>query len=382
MSLPSLDLNQERWNRLLLQSYWVVFILSIIVEFMFLLVTKVPTNEFINIYIIRPTLIMAFIILLAESGVRWLPKHHDYLLITTATLLAITITSIHSSLQYLLFFLFFPIMISIFYFQYKKLLYAILNTGIALFTLHAYDKELHDNISSASLFAMASILIVYSCISFVVLARGREVLMHLRTSYESNQELLVRTILMDKLAKTDALTDTYNHRAYHEFKDNLVEQAETGRVTLHLAIIDIDNFKSVNDTYGHKTGDVVLRTVATIARSKASSNDIVARYGGEEFALLFTDKSFQEVYDLVEEIRVSIASTNHEALKGLPVTVSIGLNTYTPGMGKEALFQGADAALYEAKHSGKNRTELASSINGKIGSYGISFQPLPVRLLP
>ncbi len=361
MSLPSMEFNQQRWNRLLLHSFWSVFVLSIVVECMFLLITELPADQFVNLYIIRPTLIIAFIVLLAESGIRYLPKHHDYVLISASCLLAITIIAIHSSLEYLLFFLFFPIMISIFYFQYKKLLYAILNTGIALFTLYFYDQDIHDNISFAGLLGMACILLVYSGIAFGVLARGREVLMHLRTSYESNQELLVRTILMDKLAKTDALTDTYNHMAYHEFKDNLVEQADNGRVSLQLAMMDIDNFKSVNDTYGHKAGDVVLRTVATIARSKTGSNDIVARYGGEEFALLFTDKSFQEAYDIVEEIRVSIASTGHETLQGLTVTVSIGLNQYTPGMGKEALFQGADAALYEAKNSGKNRTVLAAS---------------------
>jgi PleD family two-component response regulator len=84
--------------------------------------------------------------------------------------------------------------------------------------------------------------------------------------------------------------------------------------------MDIDNFKLINATYGHK------------------------------------------VYDLTEEIRVTIASLNHEALQGLPVTVSIGLNSYTPGMGKEELFQGADVALYQAKNSGKNRTALATSI--------------------
>jgi diguanylate cyclase len=372
MSLSSLEINQKRWNRLLLHSYWAVFVLSIIVEGTFLLITLVPMDEFISLYIIRPTVIMAFIILLAEGSIRWLPRHHDYVLITTATLLAITITTIHSSLEYLLFFLFFPIMISIFYFQYKKLLYAILNTGIALVVLHTFDNNIHGSISITGLLAISSILLIYSGIAFGVLARGSEILMYLRTSYESNQELLVRTILMDKLAKTDALTNTYNHMAYHEFKDNLVEQADKGRVLLHLAIMDIDNFKLVNDTYGHKAGDVILRTVSTIIRSKTGSNDIVARYGGEEFALLFTEKSFQEVYDLMEEIRATIASTNHEALEGLPVTVSIGLNTYTPGMGKEVLFHGADAALYHAKHSGKNRTALASSINGKIGGTGVS----------
>jgi diguanylate cyclase (GGDEF)-like protein len=171
---------------------------------------------------------------------------------------------------------------------------------------------------------------------------------------------------MDKLAKTDALTDTYNHMAYHEFKDHLVEQANNGRISLHLAIMDIDNFKKVNDTYGHKAGDTVLKSVASIIQSKTGSNDIVARYGGEEFAVLIAEKSFQEVYGLVEEIRKSIAITQHDALEGLNVTVSIGLNTYMPGMGREALFQGADAALYEAKHSGKNRTMLAASMRSPL----------------
>jgi diguanylate cyclase len=361
MSFPSLEFNQERWNRLLLQSFWVVFFLYIIVECLFLITTEMPARDFISLYIARPTLIFAFIVLLAEIGVRFLPKHHEFVLISASTLIAISIIAFHSSLKYLLFFLFFPVMISTFYFQYKKLLYAILNTGLALFALYAYDPDFRDNLSAMSVVALSCILFAYSGIAFAVLARGREVLMHLRTSYESNQELLVRTILMDKLAKTDALTDTYNHMAYHEFKDKLVEQADKGKMLLHLAVLDIDNFKSVNDTYGHKVGDVVLQKVAAVARSKTGSNDIIARYGGEEFVLLFTEKSFQEVYDVVEDIRATIAATPHEELNGQSVTVSIGLNPYLQGMGKEALFTGADAALYEAKKTGKNRTVIASA---------------------
>ncbi|TFE28074.1 sensor domain-containing diguanylate cyclase [Cohnella luojiensis] len=361
MSLPSLEINQERWNRMLIKSYWAALLISILVECLFLIGTKVPTVEFIHAYIIRPTVILAIVVLLAELGVRYLSKHHDYVLISAATLMTVTITTIHSSLEYLLFFLFFPIMISIFYFQYKKLLFAILNTGIALLCIYIFDPDINRNVTFVGLMAMASILLIYSGIAFVVLARGREVLIHLRTSYESNQELLVRTILMDKLAKTDALTDTYNHMAYHEYKDHLVEQADKGGMLLHLAIMDIDNFKMVNDTYGHKAGDEVLKEVASIARSKTGSNDIVARYGGEEFVILFTEKSFQEVFDLVEDIRNSIASTTHAALQHSNVTVSIGLNPYFPGMGREELFLGADAALYEAKHSGKNRTVLATA---------------------
>jgi diguanylate cyclase len=224
---------------------------------------------------------------------------------------------------------------------------------------------IRNQISPFGLLAMGSILFVYSLIAFGVLARGRDVLIHLRSSYESNQELLVRTILMDKLAKTDALTETYNHMAFHEFKDKMVEQAESGRMELFLAVIDIDNFKTVNDTYGHKAGDAVLKKVASIARSKTGSNDVVARYGGEEFALLFTEKCFPEVFDLIENIRKAIADFAHDALGGHAVTVSVGLNRYIPGMDKEALFQGADAALYVAKYSGKNRTALAPALQWK-----------------
>jgi hypothetical protein len=130
--LPSMEFNQKRWNRLLLQAFWVLFILSIIVECMYLLVTPLPMDEFVRIYVLRPTLMLAFVILLAEGGVRYLPRHHDYILISASTLIAIIVTAVHSSLQYLLFFLFFPIMISIFYFQHKKLLFAIANTIIAL----------------------------------------------------------------------------------------------------------------------------------------------------------------------------------------------------------------------------------------------------------
>jgi len=359
MSLPPFSIRQDRWNRLLLRGCWVVFLLSIAAEFLYLLVTELPSAQFVDLYIVRPTVIMGIILIIAEISLRNLPKHHDYVLITTATLLAFTVTFIHSSLEYLLFLLFFPILISIFYFQYKKLLYAILITGIAFTALLVFDSEFAERMSIASKMTMGTILLVYSGIGFGILARGQEILTHLRSSYESNQELLVRTILMDKLAKTDALTDTYNHRAYHEYKDHLVEQAEIGGLKLHLAILDIDNFKKVNDTYGHKAGDAVLRKVAAIARSKTGSNDFIARYGGEEFVILFTEKSFQEVFDLVEEIRNEVAAASHETLEGNSVTVSIGLNAYVPGMGKEDFFRLADAALYDAKHSGKNRTAIA-----------------------
>ncbi|MFC5530112.1 GGDEF domain-containing protein [Cohnella yongneupensis] len=312
-------------------------------------------------YIARPTIMLAIVGLLAESGIRWLPKHHDYIIISAIALFSIIITKINVSVEYLLFFLFIPIMVSIFYFQFKKLLYAVSCTAIDLFIFYVGDPSLQPAASAVDILTMTCILLIFSCVAFGVLARGREILIHLRTSYESNQELLVRTILMDKLAKTDALTETFNHMAYHEFMDHYVVQADNGRMNLHLAIIDIDDFKKVNDTYGHKAGDAVLKKMSTIIRSKVGANDIVARYGGEEFALIFTEKTFQEAYDTVEDIRKTAETTLHDVIQWKAVTISVGLSAYASGMGKDAFFVGADAAVYEAKRSGKNRTVLAKA---------------------
>lgn len=357
MSFPSLEFNQKRWNRLLLNCYWVIFALSVIFELLFLQITDLPKDEFIRMYLVRPTIMLAIVGLLAESGIRWLPKHHDYVIISAVAIFTITITKINFSLEYLLFDLFLPIMVSIFYFQLKKLLYAVLCTTIAGVILFANESS----VDGLDWLTLAFTLSIFSGIALGILARGREVLTHLRTSYESNQELLVRTILMDKLAKTDALTETFNHMAYHEFMDHYVVQADNGRMMLHLAVLDIDNFKKVNDTYGHKAGDAVLKKVSSIIRSKVGSNDIVARYGGEEFAVIFTEKSFQEAFDTVEDIRSSVESTSHEAIQWQSTTISIGLNSYAPGIGKDALFVGADSALYEAKRAGKNRTVIAKA---------------------
>jgi diguanylate cyclase (GGDEF)-like protein len=235
-----------------------------------------------------------------------------------------------------------------------------------LYALYAFNPDLNKDVSYVGLTAITIILTIYSGIAFGVLARGKEILQHLRTTFESNQELLVRTIMMDKLSKTDALTDSYNHMAYHEFMDKMVEQADSGKLALFLAVMD--NFKYINDTYGHRAGDIVLREVAAIANSKVGVGDVVARYGGEEFTLIFTERSTQEVYDTVEEIRTAIATARHVILGSMAVTVSIGLNHYSVGMGKERFFQGADSALYVAKHSGKNRTAPSETLQWKQSS--------------
>ncbi|WP_231574911.1 GGDEF domain-containing protein [Paenibacillus sp. FSL R7-0273] len=253
-----------------------------------------------------------------------------------------------------------PIMISLIYFDRKLLHYlggfSILFYAAVYFGLEriVLEKPLLE------FFLVECVFIVFVVMSHMVIIRAHEVRDHLEQLTKSEQELMVERAISDKLLKIDALTGLYNHKTFHEYLDSLLEQCESNGLRLQLALFDIDNFKRVNDTYGHWVGDLVLKEVAARVRGMIGLNDFAARYGGEEFAVIFTDKSFQEANAAVEELRSAISLMEHPYAGGKPITVSIGLCAYQLGNGKELLFRKTDNALYAAKHGGKNMVVTAS----------------------
>ncbi len=198
-------------------------------------------------------------------------------------------------------------------------------------------------------------LVFYAILAIWIMRLWRRMAATLKETLESKNELLVRNILMDKVSKMDALTDCYNHKTFHEYMDSLVQHNEQNGLSVHLALLDIDNFKQVNDTFGHWVGDRILQRIAQVLRDQVTADDIVARYGGEEFAIILTGKDLEEATALIENIRRTIAAMKHEELQGDAVTVSVGIRTCHPSLDKEQLFRTADDALYQAKRSGKNK---------------------------
>ena len=120
-------------------------------------------------------------------------------------------------------------------------------------------------------------------------------------------------------------------------------------------MLDADHFKSINDTYGHQTGDEVLRAISDRCRKTLRSNDVLGRYGGEEFLIVFPETKLEEAGAVAERLRAAVAD---EPIKvgdhALAVTVSIGVAAFAPGHDVEKLFQRADSALYTAKQDGRN----------------------------
>jgi diguanylate cyclase (GGDEF)-like protein len=169
-----------------------------------------------------------------------------------------------------------------------------------------------------------------------------------------------------RLAVTDELTGLFNVRHFQEALENEVERSRRFNSPVGLAMLDIDNFKRVNDTYGHQQGDVVLVEVARALRSLSRDIDVPARYGGEELAVILPQTDLGGAELLAERMRAAIADLSVKRLDGqgvLQITASFGVASFPESAGdRESLIAAADAALYRSKHGGKNQVQRADSV--------------------
>lgn len=192
-----------------------------------------------------------------------------------------------------------------------------------------------------------------------------------KTLVEQQKELLSE---VDRLyreqaqaAVTDAITSLPNHRAVMNRLDEELSHCQRGTHICSVLFIDIDHFKQVNDTWGHRAGDMILRKVASRLRITLRLEDFVGRYGGEEFAIVLTDTDISAVSPAAERLRIAVNAEPYYwetdtsgAFVPIPITASIGAAVYgLHGVTREALIEHADQAMYLAKHSGRNCVRIA-----------------------
>lgn len=164
---------------------------------------------------------------------------------------------------------------------------------------------------------------------------------------------------MRSMAMVDGLTGAYNRIYLYEVLENEIKTSNK-RYPISIALFDVDNFKKLNDTYGHLFGDKVLQTIVRIAKERIRKGDIIARYGGEEFVIVFNHLESSEAYKVVERIRRAVESeTIEDNLIQTKVTVSFGISSYPAHADNvKDLIKCADIAMYRAKSSGKNCTVI------------------------
>lgn len=169
---------------------------------------------------------------------------------------------------------------------------------------------------------------------------------------EDQLKLEEKNKILAEISSFDGLTKIRNHRTLFEcLKSEIMDSQRTGKM-LTIAMLDIDDFKNVNDTRGHIYGDRVLKDVAKIIESNIRSNDIAGRYGGEEFMIIFPGTSLPDAAKVSERIRKAIESCKF--ISDITITISGGLSQYK-GEKATQLIDRADKNLYKAKKSGRNR---------------------------
>lgn len=168
---------------------------------------------------------------------------------------------------------------------------------------------------------------------------------------------------LETLSVTDGLTGVKNRRAFQDAIQDHHALANRYRKPLSLVLLDVDMFKSYNDTFGHQAGDEVLKEVARVLQHEARLSDVVARYGGEEFVIILPETGADEAIQVAERMRAALeANTWRER----PVTASFGVSTFLNGnLSVEAMVKSADEALYVAKENGRNRVVHTNKVSKK-----------------
>ncbi|MFZ5988677.1 MAG: bifunctional diguanylate cyclase/phosphohydrolase [Bacillota bacterium] len=167
---------------------------------------------------------------------------------------------------------------------------------------------------------------------------------------------------LEWLASIDGVTGVYNHRYFQTRLEEEIVRANDRNSSLGMMMIDVDNFKRYNDTYGHKAGDILLSKTSEIFMTETRKQDIVCRYGGDEFAILMPEANSKGILSVIERIRKAFNEmTDSEEFYRLPdqITLSVGYSIYPDfARNKDDLIMQADSALYQAKNMGRNNVQL------------------------
>jgi diguanylate cyclase (GGDEF)-like protein len=156
------------------------------------------------------------------------------------------------------------------------------------------------------------------------------------------------------LSYTDALTGIANRRIFLESLDGAISFAQRHQTPLSLILTDLDDFKSVNDTFGHNAGDQVLQAIAALLMEDSRQEDLSARWGGEEFIIMLPGSTAKEALVVAERLRHRLEEMTFPD-SGIRLTASFGVSAYQPGETNTSFIGRADQALYEAKRLGKNQ---------------------------
>ena len=233
-------------------------------------------------------------------------------------------------------------------------IFTLLTYGINIALLHIYRPQgVNFNVEYLQWCVLVIVLVAFSVIGGHISSLRRNLII-------SKSEQAKSIEIIREMAIRDELTGLYNRRHVMELLDYEKNRSSRGGGLFCLAILDIDHFKNVNDTYGHLVGDAVLQAVANTMKTTMRNTEYCARYGGEEFLIVLTQTDINGALIGAERVRTNIEKIPFPDIgSDFKITVSIGLSEYKMREDVDSIIARADEALYRAKNGGRNRVETA-----------------------
>lgn len=310
-------------------------------------------------YVIAPAgsnLVVIIITLFLLKSKKIQPHIKNYVVITSLFLIALVLALVHHYFLAMLAVFVIPILVSILFLDYKSFAYGnILSTlGILISTIAGMYLKI-DAPRSGNIYIWGSAIIVLFTSILVAIIVFLDVQIH-----RQREKILVQmqseNAKLSKENRADGLTGLQNHTSFYNVLEAKLSKARRDKRGFAIAMLDIDDFKNINDTYGHGVGDDILKYVSDTIVAAIDKSGVPFRYGGDEFAIIFNNPNPDANVAALEVLRKSVADNDSLFSDGTRVTLSIGYyNVKEAQMTSEEIFYRADQALYQAKYNGKNQ---------------------------
>lgn len=362
-------LQTKKWNHALTRLVWVLCAvlvcmegaLSVVYAMGITLGSDLPLEEYLLRYFLYPCVIIVGTNLIMQVLVRVLGRvisadWQGRLIVVSLVLIVTETCAFHYGISVIYALYVIPILAAVLYVNRATLntvyiLSVLCYLGVFFFYIRLYAPA--GQWRHTYMDVMGTLVLLSS--AFVI---GHMVLRRVRDLIDISVEQSVREERLSREVTLDSLTQLYNHATFYEKLDEFILEHQRAGAPFSVIIMDIDNFKTVNDTYGHDVGNAVLLGLVEIIREKLGEDEIAFRYGGEEFAILtpHADNATQ----LAQSIRLAFSRRSFPGIEQR-VTVSCGVCAYDNSFGgRREIFSAADKALYQAKNSGKNCVRLAT----------------------
>lgn len=362
MEITKPNLSFDLWREKIIRVFYIIVGLIFTVELVIfvafhnhgLLDPGLSTPRYIFKYIILPTVLNVVVVTLCSAinqlGIK--PQIKNYAIVLTVSILAAVVAFIHYIIGAILTVFAIPVFLTILFGQKKMTGVITVVNGIflAFSTIHTamFSSTIYFYLNAA---VAVTLLISAYLISTVLIAYNKANSDYIYASYQTQLSL-------NEQARVDSLTGLYNQKTFQSLLKGAMQNAKTLRSPMSLAIIDLDDFKEINDTYGHLEGDQVLLHFTDLIKQQYKDGEAyISRYGGDEFAVIFPKASKELAYLRLEALRQRCKQMPQSRIRSGLISFSAGISHYLEGdMNETLLFHQADSALYQAKENGKGQT--------------------------